>query len=305
MYRFISNFAKFIFPRTIRSSLQGQIVKFQLLLARLVFMRKPKEGAQYLEMGELEELQAVYRRSTEKEYSYDTDSLLGRGKERAEALEDMIARHAPGARTIVELGCGDGMTLWALARDDRILTGMDHSDDRFDRRARDKGVNFVKESVSRIDEPDQSVDLIFSFNAFEHFSDPVSVYDEISRTLRPGGIFYTNFGPLYNSPWGLHGYDVVGVPFCQHLFCQKTLDAYCDAHHLPHISFDYVNKWSHQSFERLFQSKSQLMKNIIYKTSRSTHGIDLVIKHPQCFRNKFASLDELLNSSIELLQKKQ
>lgn len=305
MYRIVANFAKSILPKSIRSSLQKYIVKLQLLLARMVFARKPKEGAQYLEMGELEALQSAHRREVEKEYSYDTDSLLRRGTERAELLEDMIARHAPGARTIVELGCGDGMTLWALARDDRILTGMDHSDDRFDQRARDKGVNFVKESVSRIDLPDQSVDLIFSFNAFEHFSDPVSVYEEISRTIKPGGIFYTNFGPLYNSPWGLHGYDVIGVPFCQHLFSQETLDAYCDTHDLPRISFDYVNKWDHQSFERLFHSKPERMKNIIYRTSRSTHGIDLVLKHPQCFRKKVTSLEELMNSSIELLQQKQ
>lgn len=305
MYRLLAGIVKFAVPKDNRAYLQKYVVKVQLFLARLVFLRSSTEGEQYLGARELEEFQILYRRPAKKDYSYDADSLMQRGKERARALEELIVRYAPGTSTIIELGCGDGMTLWALARDDRVLTGMDHNDDRFDQRARDKDVNFVKESVSRIDVPDQSVDLVFSFNAFEHFSDPVSVYQEVSRVLRTGGVFYTNFGPLYNSPWGLHGYDVVGVPFCQHLFSQETLDAYCNTHDFPRISFDYVNKWDHQAFEDLFHSKSELMKDIIYRTSRTTHGIDLIVKHPKCFRNKVASLDELLNSSIELLQKKQ
>ena len=40
-------------------------------------------------------------------------------------------------------------------------------------------------------------DLTISFNTFEHVGDPETTFEEMLRTLKPGGRIYLSFGPLY------------------------------------------------------------------------------------------------------------
>ncbi len=48
-------------------------------------------------------------------------------------------------------------------------------------------------------------DYIVSKNAFEHVINLEEMLSEIKRRLQPGGRLYAGFGPLWNSPFGLHG----------------------------------------------------------------------------------------------------
>lgn len=303
MYIFVSNMAKNLIRGRIRRAAQPWIVQLQIFLARRAFHAQT-DRPEYLGRQELAQLQSIYQRTSDKEYSYDAQSLQRRGTDRADRLAELFPRHLDDARQVVELGCGDGMTLSALARVGRTLIGIDHSADRFDTRASGNGVIFVHESASRIDLPDESTDIVFSFNAFEHFGDPASVYSEIKRILKPGGIFYTDFGPLYNSPWGLHGYDAIHVPFCQHMFQKSDMHDYCLENNLPVINFEYVNEYSHREFARIFDDPENIMNTRFFETSTSTHGIDLLLKYPHIFSGKARNFDEFLNSSIELLQQK-
>src|SRR6202034_1843345 len=59
---------------------------------------------------------------------------------------------------------------------------------------------------------DESVDLVYSYNVFEHLPDPAATVAEVARVLRPGGRFVLTFGPLGWSPHGAHMYKAVGVP---------------------------------------------------------------------------------------------
>lgn len=49
-----------------------------------------------------------------------------------------------------------------------------------------------------------AVDIVFSCNALQHVADPARVFAEIARVLKPGGLFYANFGPVWSGPDGAH-----------------------------------------------------------------------------------------------------
>lgn len=49
------------------------------------------------------------------------------------------------------------------------------------------GIETYNADLAKLPLPDASVDLIMSRSVFEHLTDPLSVYREFSRVLRPGG----------------------------------------------------------------------------------------------------------------------
>ena len=49
-----------------------------------------------------------------------------------------------------------------------------------------------------------SVDCVYSINTFEHVLDLESCIDNIFRVLKPGGLFFTKFAPIWSSQRGHH-----------------------------------------------------------------------------------------------------
>jgi SAM-dependent methyltransferase len=52
--------------------------------------------------------------------------------------------------------------------------------------------------------PDRSADLVFSSSSFEHIEDLPAALAEMWRVLRPGGIVYSDWGPIWSSHEGHH-----------------------------------------------------------------------------------------------------
>lgn len=50
----------------------------------------------------------------------------------------------------------------------------------------------------------KSIDAIFSCNAMQHVQSVPAVFGEAARLLKPGGVFYANFGPVWSAPDGAH-----------------------------------------------------------------------------------------------------
>ncbi|WP_187313256.1 class I SAM-dependent methyltransferase [Lysobacter capsici] len=63
---------------------------------------------------------------------------------------------------------------------------------------------------------DDLFDAIFSFNAFEHIPDPCAALKEIVRVLKPGGLAYITFDPIWTCDFGSHFQHRVPRPW-QHL----------------------------------------------------------------------------------------
>ncbi len=60
-----------------------------------------------------------------------------------------------------------------------------------------------------IPQADCSFDFIFSCNAFQHIHNFQMALDEMYRVLKPKGVLYSNFGPIWSAPDGSHIENVV------------------------------------------------------------------------------------------------
>jgi ubiquinone/menaquinone biosynthesis C-methylase UbiE len=98
----------------------------------------------------------------------------------------------------VDLGCGPGYLVVDLAAQAPALrvTGIDlspamlHLAQAHTRSAgMDSRVGFKQADAHRIPVPDRSFDLVVSSFSLHHWDDPVAVFDEVARILRPGGSF--------------------------------------------------------------------------------------------------------------------
>ena len=76
---------------------------------------------------------------------------------------------------------------------------VDFSAAHVDSCAKDAGVEFVSGNVQTLPFDGASFDLVFSYNAFDYFSDPRAALCEALRVVEPGGSLYFRFGPLHRA----------------------------------------------------------------------------------------------------------
>jgi ubiquinone/menaquinone biosynthesis C-methylase UbiE len=70
---------------------------------------------------------------------------------------------------------------------------------------------------------DASFDVVVSSAAFEHVHDVEGMLREVARVLRPGGMLFAQFSPLWWHYNGPHLIKCVPVPWAHVLFSDRTL----------------------------------------------------------------------------------
>jgi SAM-dependent methyltransferase len=92
--------------------------------------------------------------------------------------------------TVMDLGCGVGATgdYFRRLNPNLVWIGLDLESSP-EVSARNKMDNFVSYDGVRIPFKDNSIDLIFCHQVFEHVEKPHLLIREISRVLKPGGVF--------------------------------------------------------------------------------------------------------------------
>ena len=284
-------------PKPVFYGLKRQLALLRARDVRAAFSAAGTEPA-YLQDADLEELNARFR--VPPTVGYGPDETAQRGRKKAEFLQKLVDTPARPVASL-ELGCWDGMVAGALAANGWAAFGIDIREAGFDLRARREGANLRQMDAGNLAFPDDAFDFVYSFDAFEHFPDPGAVLSEAIRVTRDGGTIFIDFGPLYNSPYGLHAYKSVPVPYCQFLFAPEQLNAFTTRHSVPAIDFDQVNRWSLAQFRSLWRpGRSHLVPQWCFENYTS-RGLDLVAKYPTCFRSKVDDLDELLVGSIRAL----
>jgi SAM-dependent methyltransferase len=110
-----------------------------------------------------------------------------------------------GIRTILELGCGTGNDAARLAREGYSVTAIDISAEAIGRASARFGpaVRFLVADMARpLPFPDGSFDAVMSNVAVHMFPDGVtrSVFAEIRRLVRPGGLFLFHVNAIEDRP---------------------------------------------------------------------------------------------------------
>lgn len=139
----------------------------------------------------------------------------------AQKLNKVIGRfagHLPLAPKFnyLDLGCGSGELSIAIARaSGGRVTGVDfmpRSIERAKLNAERLGVSeqvkFICQDLSKWQPPaEQRFDVLLSFDALEHISEPQAFLAKMADFMAPGGVAVVAFGPLFHSPFGDHMWD--------------------------------------------------------------------------------------------------
>jgi SAM-dependent methyltransferase len=184
-------------------------------------------------------------------------------------------------KSILDFGCASGhITKDYLSLDPAQLVGVDISED---------AVSFAKEhyvdeklafrlgSVSDIPVDDESIDVAFSFDVFEHVSDIDSIVAALHRVIKPGGHVLIGICGGWHHPFAPHHRSVMPVPWAHVFFSEKTFMRVCrkvyqsdwytargheldengnkrdDKYVSDAISTDYLNKFLLKDFEAVFE----------------------------------------------------
>jgi SAM-dependent methyltransferase len=130
---------------------------------------------------------------------------------------------ALAGRTVIDFGCGDGQQATAMAQavpDCRVI-GLDIQHKHLDQ-ARERAARVGLEDRCRFAmDTDERADLIVSFDAFEHFSDPLAILNIMSKLLKPSGEVLVSFGPTWLHPYGGHLFSV--FPWAHLIFTERAL----------------------------------------------------------------------------------
>lgn len=272
--------------------LYAQLSKHNTDKVKKIFMQYQTK----LNYGMLDKLQHEYK--SPPPYKYDIKSLRKRGSERAKYMQKLIPDMG---YNVLELGCWDGMVSYELQKQGKQVFAIDNRDTGFEEEVLNSNVEMYKMDAHNLDFKDNYFNFTFSYDTMEHFANPTQVLNEAIRVTKNGGYIYLFFGPLYNSPQGLHGYRSITVPYCQHLFDRCVIDQYIQDNGLPLIDYDQINYKSLWYFRNIFQNQERV-KLTIYREIPNVLNVNIIKQYPGCF-NHVGNFDELIISHIEILLK--
>ncbi|MFX1276302.1 MAG: class I SAM-dependent methyltransferase [Promethearchaeota archaeon] len=236
---------------------------------------------------------------------FDTIRLKHLGRIKANELIKLIKHNNRKFNKVLELGCNDGLVCYFLQKMKKEVFGIDIQSQGFDKRILKSGVNLIKMDASNLQFKNESIDFIYSYNAFEHFLDPEKVLQESIRVLKKNGYLFFTFEPLYTSPWGLHLWQTFPIPYGQYFFPESTIKDYLKkSNDLNQLTIDSLNKWSIEDFRKLWRKYSDKLKIIKNYEYLNINYLDLIMKYPSCFKSKTISFDDLIVKKVSILLEK-
>lgn len=122
-----------------------------------------------------------------------------------------------------------------------------------------KALDILKDDVG------DKFDLVTSWNAFEHFADPLKMLQTMLELLNPGGYLFIRFAPIWRSAAGSHLYRVNQTPWFNIMFSEDILNKFYSDFNIKYspptkdnpniiLGNNFLNLWSALDFYILFTS---------------------------------------------------
>lgn len=197
--------------------------------------------------------------------------------------ERILARLRPDA-VVLDLGAGSGLVQQMNFRGKaRRLYGVDLDPRVVENPMLDEG---IVTDVGILPFEDGKFDVVFSNNVLEHLEDPLKVFAEVSRVLKPGGVF------LFKTPQKFHYVPVIS---------KLT----------PHFFHEFINKLRGRAETETFPTRylantSRAVANYAAQAGFRILGIEQVEGRPEYLRMSSLSylpgvLYERLVNSLKIL----
>lgn len=260
----------------------------------------------YNEEARFQQLQREY--PPRPEYGYDPLSSWWRAVQHAHLVLTTTQLASPGAH-MLDGACGNGMVGAVLKSYGHDITLTDVEDWR---EARARSLPFVEANLCEsLPLESESFDTVFSFNAFIHFDPPERALTELVRVCKPGGLIYLNFGFLYPSPWGLHAYRTLRMPYPQFLFSPEFLQRKIEELGLnawpaklgqAREGMIPLNGWHLHQYEEMWRRSG--CEVLARSTQEDARHLDLVERFPQAFRGRGLTVSDLTTTLLTVLLRK-
>jgi ubiquinone/menaquinone biosynthesis C-methylase UbiE len=126
------------------------------------------------------------------------------------SLERFLALYNPRGKNILEIGSDENADVLGelSSKGCNILIGINLSMIKF-RSSQNNTWTFINADAMNLPIKSETIDAIISIATFEHISDLGIAFSEMYRILKPRGLVYSNFGPIWSSPHGHHVYAEV------------------------------------------------------------------------------------------------
>lgn len=174
---------------------------------------------------------------------------------------DELLAQAPGAASVLDIGCGNGDFLARLAGEGRRLVGVEP--DAIARKvAGAKGLDVLAGTAEALPETliGQHFDLVTFTHALEHCRDPLLALANIPPLLGENGVLYCevpNCGSIYFQSVAPIS-EMLDVPRHLHFFTRAALAGFCTAAGLKVIG------WNHHGYTRHFNADWRAWENEIH-----------------------------------------
>jgi len=134
-------------------------------------------------------------------------------------------------KVVMDVGCGTGGKSAYLANFTDTVIGIDinpHSIIKGQKLIQKHHPEISHKVILRVDnaynlnQPDNSIDIIFMDDVWEHIQKPSKALKEAIRITKPGGYILIAFPPL-NHPWAAHVNDLIPIPWIHYCLWEKYI----------------------------------------------------------------------------------
>jgi SAM-dependent methyltransferase len=260
----------------------------------------------WLDISEFHNLSNQYPSLYNHIQNYFKESYDRSQKEAQKILSFIPNELQTDTQNFLEFGCGDGLVSYFLRQYKHNTVAIDLRSESFSELAFNAGVKLLTMDAADLKFEDNKFDFVFSFNGFEHFSDPEKVLQEAIRVTKDQGFIYLQFSPLYFSPFGLHSWELINIPYCHLLFSRESLQNFLgnDGRDFFASADRSLNGWSWQQFRHLWHDYSSQLTIRRYYEGYDADHLDLVCRYLPIFKSKTQEFNNLVCDRIEVLFEK-